>query len=119
MKIESAIAEELAAALAADDVAPADPTFVSQHGTGDVGDMNSSSATTPMDTGLNAGAGTRPATGGFMEIAHNPDYSKNVAEAKAAHLAADLSLRRFRDAPIVSPGTVPGLAPHMKGQENE
>ena len=119
MKIESAIAEELAAALEADEVAPANPSFVPQHGTGEVGEMNSSSATTPMDTGLNAGAGTRPAPAGFMELAHDPGHSKNVAEAKAAHLEADQSLRRFRNAPIVSPGSVPGLAPHMKGQDNE
>ena len=116
-EIEDEIADALAASMDASEVAPTSAGFVPLHGAGEVGDMHSSSATTPMDTGPNAGTATRPMDTGFLEITDNPDYAKNVAEAAVAHAAADLSLRRYRDAPIVSPGTVPGLLVPVKGQD--
>ena len=117
MKIEDQIAEELAAALESDEVAPANPNFVSHHGTGAVGDLNSSSATTPMDLGMNGGAGTRPMPDGFLTV-DDTDHARHVAEAQAAHAMADASLRRFRNAPIVQPGAVAGLA-NMKGNDDD
>ena len=111
-EIEDAIADGVVDAMDVGEIAPTSAGIVSLHGAGEVGSIHASSATTPMDTGPNAGAGTRPMDAGFLEIVDNPDHAQHVAEARAAHRAAYLSLRRFRDAPIVSPGTVPGLAPH-------
>ena len=108
-EIEDAIADGVIDALDVGTPSPPSAGFVPLHGTGEVGSIHASSATTPMDTGPNAGSGTRPMAAGFLGIADNPDYERHVAEAKAAHAAADLSLRLFREA-FAPVGTVPGLA---------
>ena len=118
-EIEAAITDGIADALDVGEIAPTDAGFVPLHGSGDVGEMNSSSSTRPMDTGPNAGAATRPMDAGYLEIVDNPDHAKNVAEAKAAHAAADLSLRQYRNSPATLPGTVPGLLVPVKGITNE
>ena len=110
-EIETAITDGVVDALDVGEIAPTDAGFAPLHGSGDVGDMNASSSTRPMDadSSPNAGTGTRPMDKGFLEITDNPDHAKNVAAAKAAHAATDLSLRRYRNSPATSPGTVPGL----------
>ena len=118
-EIEKAITDGVVNAMDVDEVAPTPTGFVPLHATGKVGDMNSNSSTQPWDTGMNAGTATRPMAPGYIGITDNPDHARHVAEAKAAHAVADASLRRFRNAPIVSPGTVPGLTAPVKGQNNE
>ena len=115
--IESEIADALAASLDSGETAPTSVGFVSLHGSGDVGGMHSSSSTTPMIFGLNAGAATRPMQAGFLTV-DDTDHARHVAEAKAVFAASDLSLRLFRDASAPT-GTVPGLSPPLKGRPND
>ena len=113
-EIEDAITDGVVDAMDVGATSPTSAGFVPLHGAGEVGSIHASSATTPMDTGPNAGTATRPMSPGYIEIVDNPDHAQHVAEAKAAFAAADLSLRLFREA-FAPVGTVPGLSPPLKG----
>ena len=115
---EQSIVDRVLDALDAEEATPMSTGSSPLHGTGEVGSIHSNSATRPFNTGMNAGSETRPMDAGFLEIADNPDYARHVAEAEAAHVAADLSLRRFRNNPVAPSGNVPGLVP-TKGQHDD
>ena len=64
-EIEQTIVDGVIDAMDVGEVAPTSAGFVPLHGAGEVGSIHASSATTPMDTGPNAGSATRPMDAGF------------------------------------------------------
>ena len=114
-EIEPNVADAIAGEIdAADDATAAAPADVApmQGGSGTLGSIHASSATSPMSGELSTqhgGTGTRPLGAGYTVAADNADINEIRAQVKADQAVTAESFRRFDRGYVAPRGTVNGL----------